>query len=40
MACSCSKRKVTQQAVRKAAPKPTPRTRITNGRRIINRVIR
>ena len=41
MACSCTKRKVTKQAIRKSPPPQQPTTRATSGgKRVIHRVIR
>lgn len=39
MPCNCQKRKIVQQTVKKAPPRPTTQ-RVTSGKRIIHKVIR
>lgn len=40
MACSCTKRKVAQQAIKKSPQRPATPTKTIAGRRVIHRVIR
>lgn len=40
MACSCNKRNVVKQEIRKTSPNQNTRTNNTSGKRIIHRVIR